>query len=324
MEFGREKYDLNNEQHCEELRNISLQHDSNAEDERVNIEDENSDTEASVCFEERKENSESERSDSCACEEEDKDNGTYFMVVQKKAKVVVSEWKWQKLPLSQRKRTPAQNIVMQLPGVIGDAKQANAFPFLKENERQLKILLCNYLGISPKKYCKYTKEELKEAINAVQNGMSCAAASVQYKIPRITLLYKIKGKYSVYCAEEETILSNWIIQVGKTGFPITKDQLVDSVALLVKTLNRKTNFTSSRPGRHWYEGFMRRHSHISKRMTQNLTTNRASVTEMSIRAWFNEMGHYLNENNINISNTHHYLMRTKPHFSFHQKKESSG
>lgn len=166
--------------------------------------------------------------------------------------------------------------------------------------------------MSPKKYCNYTKDELKEAIKAVQNGMSCAAASVQFKIPRITLLYKIKGKYSVDCksgvdtvltAEEETILSNWIIQVGKTGFPVTKDQLLDSVSLLVKTLNRKTNFTNGRPGRHWYEGFMRRHSHISERMTQNLTTNRASVTEMSVRAWFNEIEHYLNENNINISNS---------------------
>ncbi|KAK9711193.1 hypothetical protein QE152_g25539 [Popillia japonica] len=73
-----------------------------------------------------------------------------------------------------------------------------------------------------------------------------AAASVQYKIPRISLLYKIKGKYSVDCksgldtvltAEEETILSNWIIQVGNTGFPITKDSLLDCVALLVKTLS---------------------------------------------------------------------------------------
>ncbi|KAK9738122.1 hypothetical protein QE152_g10144 [Popillia japonica] len=149
MEYGREKYDLNNEQRCEELRNILLQHDSNAEDdlnneqrceelrnillqhdsnaedERVDIEDENSDTDASVCFEERKENSESEQSDSCASEEEEEDNVTYFMAVQKKTKVVVSEWKWQKHSLSQRKRTPAQNIVMQIPGVIGNAKQAN-------------------------------------------------------------------------------------------------------------------------------------------------------------------------------------------------------
>ncbi|KAK9702393.1 Transposase IS4 [Popillia japonica] len=123
MEFGREKYDLNNEQHCEELRNILLQHDSNAEDERIDTEDENSDTDTSVGL--RRGNSESEQSGSCASEDEEEDNVTYFMAVQKKAKVVVGEWKWQRHPLSQRKRTPAQNIVMQLPRVIGDAKQGN-------------------------------------------------------------------------------------------------------------------------------------------------------------------------------------------------------
>lgn len=118
----RKYYDLNNESHCDELRNLMLQAESDDEGRMVDIEDEDSDTDASICAEEREENSESEQSDSSASDVEAEDNTTHFVAVQKKRNVVV---KWQKLPLSLRKRKPVQNILMQLPGVIGEAKRAN-------------------------------------------------------------------------------------------------------------------------------------------------------------------------------------------------------
>lgn len=160
------------------------------------------------------------------------------------------------------------------------------------------------------KYRKYSKEDLKKAIHAVKNGMPCFTASKQFRVPRVTLYYKVTGKYAVdaksgtstiLTSEEEHLLTEWIISVGKTGFPVTKDQLLDSVTLLIKKLNRDNNFTNGHPGRHWYEGFLRRHPEISKRMTQNLTSTRASVSEISIRNWFKEVKNYFDERKIKIS-----------------------
>ncbi|KAG5865200.1 hypothetical protein JTB14_020767 [Gonioctena quinquepunctata] len=121
MEFSREKYDLTDAKHCEELRNLLLEQESDNENPRVDIDDENSDTDASVCVEEREEKSDSEQSDFFASGEDVEENATYSIAVQKRRNVVVKEWKWQKFPLSQRRRKPAQHLL----GVIGDAKQAN-------------------------------------------------------------------------------------------------------------------------------------------------------------------------------------------------------
>lgn len=163
--------------------------------------------------------------------------------------------------------------------------------------------------MATKKYGKYSQESLKNAIEAIKNGMPCATASKIYKIPRITLFYKSTGKYPVQCKsgvstvlskEEEGHLSKWIVDLSTTGFPVTKEQLLDSVALLIKKLKRPNNFKNGRPGRHWYEGFMTRHPEISIRMSQNLTSSRAKVTEASIRNWFSEIDNYFKLNNISF------------------------
>ena len=74
--------------------------------------------------------------------------------------------------------------------------------------------------------------------------------------------------------------------MAKREFPITKEQLLDSVALLIKELKRPNKFSNGRPGRHWYDGFLRRQPQITARMSQNLCVARASITETSIKTWF--------------------------------------
>lgn len=49
--------------------------------------------------------------------------------------------------------------------------------------------------------------------------------------------------------------------------------------LLIKNLARDTPFKDKRPGCHWCESFLKRHSEITSRISQNLSYNRASVTE---------------------------------------------
>lgn len=53
---------------------------------------------------------------------------------------------------------------------------------------------------------------------------------------------------------------DWLIKhyVGKSGFPVTKEQPLDSAQLLIKSSRRDNNLTNGRPGRHWYKGFSKK------------------------------------------------------------------
>lgn len=164
--------------------------------------------------------------------------------------------------------------------------------------------------MSTKKNCKYSKDDLRRALDAIKNGTPCLAAAKQYNVPRTTLIGKIKGIYpeecrsgapSVLTVNEENLLVQWLINMGRMGFPVTKDQFLDSVSLLIKNLKRSNNFTDGRPGRHWYELFTKRHPDISERIAQNLCASRAAVTENKIRNWHKEIEEYFISNKINIT-----------------------
>lgn len=73
--------------------------------------------------------------------------------------------------------------------------------------------------------------------------MPYAVASKPYNVLRTTLIGKIKGTNPEECksgvstvltSQEEDILVNWILNMAKMGFPINKDQFMDSVTLLCK------------------------------------------------------------------------------------------
>ncbi|KAJ8937818.1 hypothetical protein NQ318_003722 [Aromia moschata] len=145
---------------------------------------------------------------------------------------------------------------------------------------------------------KYSEEDMKGALEEVKRGTSVSRASKLFGVPRVTLLYKHTGKSpiarkmgpeSILTVQEESHLEQWIIHLGSRGFPVTKNQLLDSVQLLIRKLNRSTPFVDQRPGRHWYDAFLRRHPNISERMSQNLTPSRAAICETNIRNWFSEI-----------------------------------
>nr|XP_023025875.1 uncharacterized protein LOC111513886 [Leptinotarsa decemlineata] len=163
--------------------------------------------------------------------------------------------------------------------------------------------------MSAKKYCKYSQDNLLSALEAIKHGMPRATAAKKFNVPRTTLIGKIDGRYPEICqsgastvltSEEENILVQWILNMARMGFPVTKLQLMDSVSLLVKNLKRPNKFNNGHPGRHWYEGFLQRHPEISQRMAQNLTASRAAVTKIKIQNWFGEISDYFTSSNIDI------------------------
>ncbi|KAJ8915297.1 hypothetical protein NQ315_014805 [Exocentrus adspersus] len=158
------------------------------------------------------------------------------------------------------------------------------------------------------KRLQYLEADMLKAIVAARTGMmSIRKASVSFQVPRTTLIDKLKGRVpierkigasSILSSDEEQHLVTWILSSAKAGFPITKEQLTDSVQLLIKELKRENPFPDNRPQRHWHEGFLNRHPEIASIVSQNLSSQRANVTEEKIRHWFTEVYTYLKDNNF--------------------------
>ena len=127
-------------------------------------------------------------------------------------------------------------------------------------------------------------------------------ASTIFKVPYATLHSRVKAVYplcirlgpsSVFSEEEEKLLVQWIINMSQRGFPITKNELLDCVQNFVKKTNNSTPFKCGRPSVKWYKSFLKRNPEIAERMSQNLTKTRASITEVAIKKWFDEVKAYL-------------------------------
>ncbi|KAF2903627.1 hypothetical protein ILUMI_02559 [Ignelater luminosus] len=116
---------------------------------------------------------------------------------------------------------------------------------------------------------KYSIEDTEKALDTVRRGVSVASASKESGIPRITLLYKSKGKYLVK------------VRMGPEMILTLEEE-----ELLVK------------PWRKWCKGFMARHPEISETLTQNLTKCRSDLTGGKICHWFQEINDYLTANHL--------------------------
>lgn len=85
---------------------------------------------------------------------------------------------------------------------------------------------------------------------------------------------------------------------AERGFPVDKQELLDTVQSYVKSLHKKTTFKDDRPGRHWYTAFYKRHPELRERVPQYLTQVRAEVSESDLRGWFSEIKQYLEKKNL--------------------------
>lgn len=135
---------------------------------------------------------------------------------------------------------------------------------------------------------KWTDDQLKSAVAEVRGGRTISSVSQGTGIPKTTLRNKVSGKSKIgknvgpppiLTPEDEDIIVQWMFFLSCRGFRVTKSQLLKNVAQLMKQLGRPNPFRNGLPGRHWYEGFLRRHPEISVCVAQNLTGNRASITE---------------------------------------------
>lgn len=153
----------------------------------------------------------------------------------------------------------------------------------------------------------YSKQQMESALKAISRGMSVTAAARSFGVPRTTVLDKISGRTpkvrkmgppSILSRVEEEILVNWILLLSQKHRPVTKEQVLDSVQIIIKQTKRNSPFTDGRPGKKWFTSFLKRNPQITTRIAQNLTPARESVTEEQIRRWFEEIRQYLRSENL--------------------------
>ena len=151
----------------------------------------------------------------------------------------------------------------------------------------------------------YSPQNLQNAIKVLDTGISLRKAAKAFGVPVATLARKKKnpelvktktGPANVLAEAEEQEIVNWILHKAERGYPVSKTELLNSVQMYIESLNKKTPFTDNRPGRHWYEGFRKRHPNLPIRTVQHST--RAAVTRKNLREWFNEQYSYLNNKNL--------------------------
>lgn len=99
-----------------------------------------------------------------------------------------------------------------------------------------------------KNILKYDHSVL-QALN--NEDMSANAASKYLNVPRTTLIYKYKGKY----LQDKRMGPSSKLTLEEENLPVTKQQLLHSVAFLVKQLKYKANFKDGKPGKKWFRSF---------------------------------------------------------------------
>ncbi|KAJ3615977.1 hypothetical protein MTP99_005568 [Tenebrio molitor] len=147
---------------------------------------------------------------------------------------------------------------------------------------------------------QYTQEQLSRALHEIKvNGMPKSKASKQFGIPRTTLRDKVSaktseniervGKKCTLGKEIENKLVEWIVTNAANGFPVNKDGLMYSVQKIVERSHIQTPFTKNKPGRKWFDSFLRRNPIVRQKHAEYINKARASISEEKIRTWFSEV-----------------------------------
>ena len=104
-----------------------------------------------------------------------------------------------------------------------------------------------------------------------------------------------RGPRKVLTEQEEDDLVNWVVTMGKRGFPVAPGMVCDAVKLFFKKDGNP--FTNDRPSHTWYHKFVRRHTKLAKglRMSRLTSICRAELTKAVIDEWFHELQSFLTE-----------------------------
>ena len=100
-----------------------------------------------------------------------------------------------------------------------------------------------------------SKALVKQAIEAVENGMGLKTASKNFNIPRSTLRRRILnrgeikpvGGQLIFTEKQEAVFRDRLLYLSERGFPCTIDEIRTAAYLYAKKLQRKQKLNKKYP-----------------------------------------------------------------------------
>lgn len=147
----------------------------------------------------------------------------------------------------------------------------------------------------------YTKETLAAAIQSVKsNILGLRAASKNYSIPYSTLQCHLTGRRgkksqtggrcTALKKEDEELLVQYLKTLEKSGFGLSRKELLDVIQQYVNRNKIQTPFKNGRPGKDWFILFRKR-NHLAIKKPQSVEYVRKKQTDpFIINEYFNLLG----------------------------------
>lgn len=139
----------------------------------------------------------------------------------------------------------------------------------------------------------YDNTKMKEAVQAVQSGMSIRNAAELYGVPKSTLQNRVKnvhsdthGRPTVLTQDEETYLVEMVKQCADWGFPFTEFDLQMFVKTYLDKRGLITRFLNNLPTHRFVKRFLGRHPELNLRKTNLIKRSRAKVSVTDINEFF--------------------------------------
>lgn len=157
----------------------------------------------------------------------------------------------------------------------------------------------------------WTKEQLQEAVNAVQNQkMGVNAAAKQFCVPQPTLRRRMKnnnfnklslGPSSILGSENEMKIKNHILKLQKVGFAPSRRSVREMAFRLAEKLGIKHTFNKATcvAGYDWLQNFLRRHPDLSVRKSEGVSLARSQgMNRKDVNEYFQLLQQTILENNL--------------------------
>ena len=125
--------------------------------------------------------------------------------------------------------------------------------------------------------------------------MSAKVAAKSFGIPRTTLGDRLRGRIhdearpgrrSVVPKEIEDMIVKEVADAADKGFGIGKNELLHRVGQLCVGMGVKTPFTNGKPGKDWWQAFLKRNPGIRVRKPEPLTNVRSRAVNPTILGQF--------------------------------------
>ncbi len=74
-----------------------------------------------------------------------------------------------------------------------------------------------------------------------------------------------------WMSTEELTLINWILIMLTISYPVTKQWMLDEVEIILKLDGCEMPFTTTQPGKSWYQYFANEHKEVTARIAQGVS-----------------------------------------------------